>query len=438
MKRKLDIDQIITRTIVGPPHFLLENRIYNTTSFALMAASLVVAITAFLAHSAIAISLTFVLFFLTFFMFFYFARFLGKYRTTKPFYLITSFLFVDISWFWGISESSAVDYLFLLILVLNLMIFSVRAGFTVVLAALLNLLVVDWIAHRFPPLVFGEGTTSEIPFLFYNHAFLMILMVLLGVVVVYFKINYERERQVASKRYRQLENSHAALDHRNEHLESMARMVSHNLRSPAAGMKMLLQLYDQVPAGPERDDLITNFREGAHTLFQMVDDLAAVMMDYRELTKKAEKLLLSDVLEKVKAQLAPQIEESGALIQADFSGKPVVHYSRAFLESIFLNMMANALKYSQKGKPPQIEMRSYVDGGRVMLSFADRGIGIDLKRHGDKLFKMYNTFHGNDEIDSRGIGLFMTKNQVETLGGKISVESEMGEGTTFFIELYRL
>ncbi len=69
----------------------------------------------------------------------------------------------------------------------------------------------------------------------------------------------------------------------------------------------------------------------------------------------------------------------------------------------------------------------------MLLSFQDNGQGIDLKRHGDKIFGMYKTFHKHK--DSKGIGLFITKNQVEAMNGSIKIESKVNEGTTIYIKL---
>jgi hypothetical protein len=67
----------------------------------------------------------------------------------------------------------------------------------------------------------------------------------------------------------------------------------------------------------------------------------------------------------------------------------------------------------------------------MILNVSDNGIGIDMKKNGDKLFGMYKTFNNNP--DARGIGLFITKNQIDAMGGKVEVESELGKGTSFKI-----
>ena len=96
-----------------------------------------------------------------------------------------------------------------------------------------------------------------------------------------------------------------------------------------------------------------------------------------------------------------------------------------------LNFLTNGIKYRATERESYIKIKSEKLNHYIVLLIEDNGLGIDLKRHGNKLFGMYKTFHGNP--DSRGIGLFITKNQVEALGGRIDVDSTVGIGTTFKI-----
>ena len=121
------------------------------------------------------------------------------------------------------------------------------------------------------------------------------------------------------------------------------------------------------------------------------------------------------------------------MICSDFSLCPTVSYIPAYLESIMLNLATNALKYRSPDRAPQITCKSYSDNGHTYLTFSDNGIGIDMAKYGDKVFGMYKTFHTN--TNSKGIGLFITRNQIESLGGSIEIESAVNVGTTFKIRL---
>src|SRR5690606_7766420 len=106
-----------------------------------------------------------------------------------------------------------------------------------------------------------------------------------------------------------------------------------------------------------------------------------------------------------------------------------IEYNLAYLESILLNFLTNAIKYKHPDRIAEIEFVTSYENGNLVLEVKDNGIGIDLRRNGDKIFGMYKTFHNNK--DAQGIGLFITKNQIEAMGGRVSVQSEVGRGSVF-------
>ena len=108
-----------------------------------------------------------------------------------------------------------------------------------------------------------------------------------------------------------------------------------------------------------------------------------------------------------------------------------VDFNPAYLESVLLNFTTNAIKYSNPDKPIEIKYSFSIENDKKTLRISDNGLGIDLKKHGDSLFGMYKTFHKHK--DSHGLGLYITKNQIESMKGTVSVESEVGLGTTFII-----
>jgi signal transduction histidine kinase len=103
----------------------------------------------------------------------------------------------------------------------------------------------------------------------------------------------------------------------------------------------------------------------------------------------------------------------------------------AYLESIILNFLTNGIKYKTENRKSFVKVSSYDIDHHIVLQFQDNGLGIDLEKYKKDLFGMYKTFHNNQ--DSKGIGLFIAKNQIDVLGGKIEVESEVDKGTIFKI-----
>ena len=108
-----------------------------------------------------------------------------------------------------------------------------------------------------------------------------------------------------------------------------------------------------------------------------------------------------------------------------------VNFNPAYLESILLNLIFNSIRYSSPKRRPRVEISTTLHDEQVSLHIRDNGIGIDLDKYGDQLFGLYKTF--TDHQDSKGIGLFISKNQVNAMGGKVTVQSKVDEGTTFTI-----
>jgi len=96
-----------------------------------------------------------------------------------------------------------------------------------------------------------------------------------------------------------------------------------------------------------------------------------------------------------------------------------------------LNLITNAIKFKKPDSHPEITFVSEEKGDFIILTVSDKGIGMNLKRNGDKLFNLYQRFHPN--IDGKGLGLYLIKTQIEKMGGKITAESEENNGITFRI-----
>ena len=117
----------------------------------------------------------------------------------------------------------------------------------------------------------------------------------------------------------------------------------------------------------------------------------------------------------------------------EFSEVEKVHYIPAYLESMLLNFITNAIKYRKPDVRPEIRVFTYEEDKKKYLVVQDNGIGIDMDLHGEKVFQLYKTFHNNP--DAVGLGLFLTRNQVEAVGGKVFVESKVGKGCKFTVQL---
>ena len=216
----------------------------------------------------------------------------------------------------------------------------------------------------------------------------------------------------------------------NDRLKNFAYIVSHNLRSHSGGISGLIELLQLEHADLANSELITLLNSSAENLKQTVNDLTEIVKVNLTI-EELQHIQLSSVIEKNIKSLSSQISITGIKIINDIPDAIQIKGISAYIDSIILNMITNAIKYKSEVRASFLRIYYEEDKSTITLFFQDNGLGIDLNKNGDKLFGMYKTFHHHD--DSRGIGLFITKNQVESMGGKIKVESEVNIGTTFKI-----
>lgn len=146
-----------------------------------------------------------------------------------------------------------------------------------------------------------------------------------------------------------------------------------------------------------------------------------------------EKLNLKNYLDTTLVLLADQIKLKKVTVDTNITNDIEIIYNPAYLESILHNIISNAIRYSDTNKIATVTINYNFENNKHLIEITDNGIGIDLDRNGNKIFGMYKTFSNN--TDSKGIGLFITKNQIEAMGGTITIESKPNLGTTFKVYL---
>ncbi|WP_207493756.1 PAS domain-containing sensor histidine kinase [Aridibaculum aurantiacum] len=216
----------------------------------------------------------------------------------------------------------------------------------------------------------------------------------------------------------------------NQDLQQFSFITSHNLRAPVANLMSLLSLYNKSNPGDDFNlVLVDKFAEATQQLNQTLNDLVNVLVIKSNNNISSDTVFLSAVFADVLKNVESLLEQQHGVINTDFSAVDEIRYNRIHVESIFLNMISNAIRYRSADRKPVINIRSYVVPGYIVVDFNDNGMGMDLKRYGDRLFGLYQRFHDNRE--GKGLGLYMTRSQVMAMGGKIEVESEPGVGSTF-------
>jgi PAS domain S-box-containing protein len=215
-------------------------------------------------------------------------------------------------------------------------------------------------------------------------------------------------------------------------LEDFTYIVSHNLRSPVANLAALLNLLKDETDENMRNLFIQKIDIAFENLSTTVTDLTNVVRIRQDTEITKEELFFQDIIAGHIVNLEMQIKETDTTITYDFNACEKIIYPKVYLESIFLNLLTNAMKYRSPKRAPQIIFKSYIDkDGMISLTCEDNGTGINLQKHGAKLFGLNKTFH--EHPDAKGRGLFITKNQIETMGGTIYAESEVDKGTKFII-----
>lgn len=218
----------------------------------------------------------------------------------------------------------------------------------------------------------------------------------------------------------------------NNRLLNFAHIVSHNLRSHTGNFKMLLNLIKESESQEDANEYIGYLNTTSNALSETIDHLKELVDIQSAVVHKKEELNLTVYLNHTLGVLNQEIRDNEVVIVNNIGEKDTIKYNPAYLESLFLNFTTNAIKYAHPDRKPVINYSFFKENNKLILLISDNGLGIDLTKHGQKMFGMYKTFHKNE--NARGIGLFITKNQIESMGGTIEVESEVNVGTTFKIK----
>jgi signal transduction histidine kinase len=223
-------------------------------------------------------------------------------------------------------------------------------------------------------------------------------------------------------------------------LENVNNIIVHNLRGIASNIKMLTEMLmaTYVHRKEESTALARSFSleqglssidDSSSSLLNMLGNLMKGI-EADDTTPELDNCDIAEIVHDITIQLNGFIHEKRARIRLRL-GTTHIEYPRHYLESLLYNLISNSLKYSREDVPPEITIISYDDCGRTILVIKDNGLGIDMEQHGDKIFNFGQVFHPGH--DSKGVGLYITRKQIESLGGSINVRSKINEGCEFII-----
>lgn len=240
--------------------------------------------------------------------------------------------------------------------------------------------------------------------------------------------NITHKKHLEKERLTLLEN----LTKVNKDLKQLALTTSHDLRSPLSNILTVFELFDASKISDmETLELIEILKTTGENFKQTLNSYVNVLSGNLSSETTTEDVDFKHCLDTVRTSVHSLIERSGTTIYADFSALKSVRFNKAYMKSIFLNLLTNSIKYARDGCPPEISIRTEIHNGKKQLIVTDNGSGFDLKKAGDKIFGMHQTFHNHP--DSKGVGLYLVHNHVTSFGGKIEVESTVNRGTTFII-----
>lgn len=239
--------------------------------------------------------------------------------------------------------------------------------------------------------------------------------------------------------YNQLLNEQITLSreliHSNKDLQQFGYILSHNLRGSISSIKGLVNVLEiqkfQFP-----DDIkiiLDHLGQVSENLDATISDLVGILQVRSNYSELRQTVYFNEILTQVTTTLQEQIIQSKAEIKADFISLPFITTVKSYLVSILYNLLSNAIKYRSPKRDLIISILTYEEEKCIVLEITDNGMGIDLDQQKEKIFDLYKRFHLH--VEGKGMGLYLVKNQVESLGGRIEVSSNVDEGTTFKVYL---
>ena len=243
-------------------------------------------------------------------------------------------------------------------------------------------------------------------------------------------ISIQKDVTEERKQEKEKEQLIRELTQNNKDLKQFSYITSHNLRAPLSNLIGLLNLIEDIPINDsELLEIINGFKKSTHLLNETINDLVKIIVIKDKISIQKENVTINEVVEHVFSQLKFQIEQSKPILKLNFDEADTIYTNKAYLESILINLLTNSIKYKSETKKLKISITIKKTNNSTILKFKDNGIGIDLKRNSEHIFGLYQRFH--DYPDSKGLGLYLIKSQIESLGGTIAIESEVNKGTEF-------
>lgn len=318
--------------------------------------------------------------------------------------------------------------------------FTQSSGGLYVAAALIS----TWVGGLGPGLL-SMALTAAINLIFYDRPFLslavgvhgfdrLIFFTALALFVSLIRRHQTLLKEVNSKLEEKVQTRTAALNESNQQLEAFCYTLAHDLRAPLRAIQGFADMIVTDDAGLNQQSRtgMERIRNSAERMGRLILDLLA----YTDLTRsdfRRQPVDLDGICRNVLRMFADEIVRTNAEVTVDLAGRRVSGDS-AGVERVLVNLVENALKFTQPGRPPVIQILAERRYGNIRISVEDNGMGLDPK-YRDRIFGVFQRLSATNSSADTGIGLAIVKRSVEKMGGKVGVESTPGEGSCFWFEL---
>jgi len=251
----------------------------------------------------------------------------------------------------------------------------------------------------------------------------------------------EKVKAQTSELERRVSERTAQLQEANKSLESFSYSISHDLRAPLraiSGFSEIIARRHRTDLNKEGQHYIDNIIQASARMGQLIEDLLTFSRLGRTGVRR-EPISLDALLHEISDNLYAYLNENHGILRID-EGLPTIMADQTLLGQIFTNLLENAIKYHQPLVPPEIvitldsTLADDLAERFVLLGVTDNGMGISPE-YQDKIFNVFQRLHSEDAYPGTGIGLATVKKAVDLLGGQVWVESQVGQGSTFWLKL---
>ncbi|WP_055443154.1 sensor histidine kinase [Lacinutrix himadriensis] len=218
----------------------------------------------------------------------------------------------------------------------------------------------------------------------------------------------------------------------NKRLKNFALIVTHNLKSHTSNFDSLLGFLDEAEDENEKNELITHLKTVNNSLTETISNLNKIVTTQASRDQNIQTINIHNYVLNTIKLLEVELKAHKSIVNLNLDKDLHLKYNEAYFESIIQNLLSNTIKYRHPDRTPIIDINSEVTPEHIILKISDNGLGIDLDKYGDDVFELYRTFHNNENAE--GVGLYLTKSQIEAFDGTIDLESTVNVGTTFTIK----